>query len=138
MSNYYTLRTQPLLAKPVGNPDVGTAERAYGNIFVADRIFVSNVELTSTTLSIPKITQINYISGNTASTAGAQTLSVTGSGFASGAQVLIDNRPVDLTTYVSSTVLQFLTPAKTAGTYSFFVINADGITAASAVGITYS
>lgn len=139
MSNYHTLRTKQLFSRPVDRPDLGSNQASYGNLFLKNKIFINNSEINSNTLLVPRITSITYgVGRDTADPAGNETLILHGTGFNNNATVLIDKTEVELTTYVSSTQLTFLTPTKLAGTYSLFVINPDGSTGASATGITYS
>jgi alpha-tubulin suppressor-like RCC1 family protein len=63
---------------------------------------------------------------------------VTGSDFQSGATVIVDTVTATSTTFVDSTTLRALVPAKTAGTYNVFVVNPDGGTAIRVNGLTYS
>lgn len=139
MSNYYTLRTKPLLSKPIGTPDIGSTTSAFGNLFLTNKIFINNAEITPETLLLPRITSLTYTVGrSTANVAGYETLTVHGTGFSAGAVILVDDKPTDVTTFVSSTELTFTTPQKVAGVYSLFVVNSDGSTGASSTGITYS
>jgi len=69
--------------------------------------------------------------------AGGQTLTVTGSGFNSGAVVYVDSNTCS-TTYVSSTSLTFTSPAKSLGAYHLYVYNTDGSVGIKPNGITYS
>lgn len=70
-------------------------------------------------------------------TAGGQTLTITGSGFKSGAQVRLDNSVIGSVT-VTNTAISFTAPAKTAGTYSVYVTNPGGGTAILTPGVLYS
>ena len=63
---------------------------------------------------------------------------LTGTGFQSGAQVLIGNTPVTSTSFVDSTTLRAEVPARAAGTYNLFVVNPDGGTSIRVNGVTYS
>ena len=97
---------------------------------------------SSTTSSILKITSISYPGDDTAAdTAGGQTITINGSGFLSGAQVLIGTSPVTTVgsvTVVSSVLITFISPAVATGNYVLYVVNADGATALSVTGIAYS
>lgn len=89
--------------------------------------------------SAPKISSITYPGDDTAaSTAGGQTITLTGSGFNSGAAVLINGSYAGVVTVVSSTSITFTAPANSGGTYPLYVINTDGGTAISVPGISYS
>ena len=63
---------------------------------------------------------------------------MTGSGFNSGAAVLINGSYAGVVTVVSSTSITFTAPANSGGTYPLYVINTDGGTAISVPGISYS
>lgn len=139
MSNYHTLRTQALFSNPPANTNLGSTTNSFGNVFLTEKLYINNVEVNLDDLLVPRITNIVFgASRSTANISGNETLTVNGTGFDTQAKVLIDKMEVDVTTYVSSTQLTFLTPPKPAGTYSFFVVNSDGSTGASSSGITYS
>ena len=73
-----------------------------------------------------KITGLTYPSSATAANpAGSETVTVTGSGFNSGATVYVDTTSCS-TTYVSATSLTFTSPAKSVGSYHLYVYNTDG------------
>lgn len=72
-----------------------------------------------------------------ASTAGGETITVAGSGFATGAKVYIDITECAASS-VSSTSLSFISPAKSSGTYHLYVYNTDGSYAMKPAGIVYS
>ena len=86
-----------------------------------------------------KITTVGYVGNNTATdTAGGETVTLTGTGFVSGASVIINGVAAGVVTVVSATQLTFTAPALAAGTYIFYVVNTDGATAISVPGISYS
>jgi hypothetical protein len=86
-----------------------------------------------------KISAIGYVGNNTATdVAGGETITLTGTGFVSGASVIINGVAAGVVTVVSATRLTFTAPALTAGTYIFYVVNTDGATAISVPGISYS
>ena len=81
---------------------------------------------TLSTLGGAKITSLTYPSSATAANpAGSETITVTGSGFSTGATVYVDTTSC-ATTYVSATSLTFTSPAKTAGEYHLYVYNTNG------------
>jgi len=92
----------------------------------------------------PKVTQIQITnSGGTVLDDTAISLSggyikITGTGFAAGAQVIVNNTPATSTTFVSTTVLNAQVGAQSAGTYVVYVINTDGGVAIAVNGLTYS
>lgn len=92
----------------------------------------------------PKITQIQITdSGGTVLDDTAIGLSggyikITGTGFAAGAQVIVNNTPATSTTFTSTTVLNAQVGAQSAGTYVVYVVNTDGGVAIAVNGLTYS
>jgi len=87
----------------------------------------------------PTVSQISYLGNDTAaSAAGGTTITLTGTNFASGAKVLINNTQVSVVTVVSSTQITFTAPALAAGSYILYVVNLDGSTAIAVPGIQYS
>jgi hypothetical protein len=89
--------------------------------------------------SVPKISSIDYPGDDTAASVdGGQTITINGSGFSSGATVLINGSYAGVVTVVDSTTITFTSPANNSGTYPLYVINTDGGTAISVPGISYS
>jgi hypothetical protein len=92
----------------------------------------------------PKINVVSYanstysILDDTAANTGGGYLVITGTGFQSGAQVLIGTTPATSTTFVSSTELRAQVPAANAASYQLAVVNPDGGTGIKINGITYS
>ena len=70
--------------------------------------------------------------------AGGQTILIAGSGFQRGATITMDGSAIAVVTFVSSNQLSFTSPAKTAGTYTSYVVNQDGGTAIYITGLVYS
>lgn len=108
---------------------------------IKSNAFTNVVSTIVTTLGVsaPKITTIDYPDDSTAtSIAGGETVTLIGSGFNSGASVLINGSFSGVVTVVDSTTLTFTAPAQVAGTYPIYVINTDGSTAISVPGINYS
>jgi hypothetical protein len=86
-----------------------------------------------------KVTSIGYPSNDTAAdTGGGQTITLNGTGFAAGVTVVVGTTPAPTVTYVGDTLITFVTPALSTGTYVIYVINADGGTTLSVPGIIYS
>lgn len=138
MSNYFTLKNRSILNPPTGT-DLGSGNNKYANVYVGNQLTVGTTTVDSTSIGSIKIAGIVYPGDDTAAdTAGGQTITVTGSGFVAGASVIIDGTTVSVVTVVSSTQITFTAPAKTAGSYSLYVINPDGATAISVVGIQFS
>ena len=71
-------------------------------------------------------------------TSGGTLITVTGTGFVSGATIAIGGTAATGVTFVSSTQLTARTPAKAAGGYSVVVRNPNGQTANTPRGFTYS
>jgi hypothetical protein len=92
----------------------------------------------------PKITliQITDSNGNvlddTAVSTSGGFIKITGTGFAAGAQVIINNISASSTTFTSTTVLNAQVGAQVAGTYNVYVVNTDGGFAIAVNGLTYS
>jgi len=70
--------------------------------------------------------------------AGGQTVQINGTGFLPGATITFDGSAVAVVTYVNPNQLTFTSPAKSAGTYTIYVVNSDGGTAIYIPGIIYS
>jgi hypothetical protein len=70
--------------------------------------------------------------------AGGQTVFIDGTGFQRGAIVTFDGSAIAVVSFVSSSRLSFTSPAKSAGTYTIYVVNSDGGTAIFIPGIIYS
>jgi len=100
---------------------------------------VTQVKLDSNINLGVRVASVAYPGDDTAADpAGGQTVTITGAGFAATPTVYIDSTLAPSVTYVSPTQITFVTPAKSAGTYNLFVINPDGSTAISVMGISYS
>ena len=90
-------------------------------------------------VATPRISSIDYPGDDTAAdTAGGQTLGIVGSGFVSGASVILDGTSLGTVTVVSSTRIEITAPAKSAGSYTLYVINSDGGTGIFIPGVQYS
>ena len=88
------------------------------------------------TASTPKITSLAYAGVTTAANSiGGETLTITGSGFVAGATVYVDTTSC-ATTFVNSTTLTFIGPAKSPTSYHLYVYNTDGSFALKPGGIT--
>ena len=109
----------------------------------ADGYFLmSNGDGTMTWSSIiinPTITSIAYPGSVTAADpAGGETITVTGTGFKTGATVTIGGTAAPAVSYVSETQITFTTPAKAAGDYDIVVTNTDTGSATYINGISYN
>ena len=90
-------------------------------------------------VATPRIASIDYPGDDTAADpAGGQTLGIVGSGFVSGASVILDGTSLGTVTVVSSTRIEITAPAKSAGSYTLYVINSDGGTGIFIPGVQYS
>lgn len=125
----------------IGNGAIGTNNLTAGSISLA--------KLSNTATSVAKITSITYPNGNTANstsypsganttTAGGQTITITGSGFATGMSVFVLKTQSSVVSVTNSTSMTFRTPAMTAGRYTVFAVKADGSVATFAPGIVYA
>ena len=87
----------------------------------------------------PTITSIAYIGNDTATNiAGGDTVTLTGTNFNTGVNVLIGTTQATQVTRISATQLTFLAPANAAGSYILYVVNTDGSTALAVPGLQYS
>ena len=104
------------------------------------KITVDNIATAALdAITPPRITTIGYDGNDTATDiAGNVTVTLTGSGFATGATVYVDGASAGAVSVISSSQLTFLPPVKSAGTYPLSVINPDGCSAIAIPGISYS
>ncbi len=92
----------------------------------------------------PRITTVNVANSSytvlddTAVNIGGGYIVITGSGFESGAQVIIDTTTATSVSYVNNTTLRAQVPSKSAATYNLYVVNPNGGTAIRVNGLTYS
>ena len=103
---------------------------------------MSNGDGTMTWSSIvinPTVTSIAYPGSATAADpAGGETITVTGTGFNTGATVTIGGTAAPAVSYVSATQITFTAPAKAAGDYDIVVTNTDTGSATYINGISYN
>ena len=103
---------------------------------------MSNGDGTMTWSSVvinPTIASIAYPGSATAADpAGGETITVTGTGFKTGATVTIGGTAAPAVSYVSATQITFTTPAKAAGDYDIVVTNTDTGSATFINGISYN
>jgi hypothetical protein len=83
----------------------------------------------------PKIASLLYPSGNSASSSGGETITLNGSGFDSNVAVYLNGNAAPSTTFISSSNVQFTTPALVTNAYLVYAINPDGGFAIYAPGI---
>ena len=87
----------------------------------------------------PTIASIAYPGSATAADpAGGETITVTGTGFNTGATVTVGGTAAPAVSYVSGTQITFTTPAKVAGDYDIVVTNTDTGSATYINGISYN
>jgi len=87
----------------------------------------------------PVISSLSYPGSATAADpAGGETITITGTGFKTGATVTVGGTAAPSVSYVSATSLTITTPAKAAGDYDVVVTNTDGGTATSVNGISFN
>jgi len=86
------------------------------------------------------ITDGSYVDSNNtaADVAGGETIVLYGSGFQAGATVVVGTETIGVVTVLSSTRIAFTAPALSSGSYTVYVRNASGGTAALVPGIIYS
>ena len=139
MANYHSLKNAAILT-PSTNTDLGSDANRYSNVYMSGNIVMSNgVTVTSTNAVAPRISSITYVGDDTAAdTAGGQTITLTGSGFGSGAAVYIGGSIASAVTRISSTQITFTSPAKSAGSYNLNLVNTDGASASYIAGMQYS
>ena len=117
-----------------------TASYTFGTVTATN--FVGNgSQLTGivTGTTVPTVTAITYPGDDTAAdTAGGQTITLTGTGFVSGATVIINGQTASVVSVVNSTTITFTAPALSAGSYIVYVVNTNGTTALAVPGIQYS
>jgi hypothetical protein len=109
-----------------------------------EAITTSKISGTVALSNIPKITNVSIanssytILDDTAVNIGGGYIVITGSKFATGAQVIIGDVPALSTTYVNSTTLRAQVDSANAATYNLYVVNTDGSTGLKLNGLTYS
>ena len=109
----------------------------------ADGYFLtSNGDGTMTWSSIiinPTVTSLAYPGSVTAADPdGGETITMTGTGFKTGATVTVGGTAAPVVSYVSETQITFTTPAKAAGDYDIVVTNTDTGSATYINGISYN
>ena len=112
-----------------------SASYTFASVNATSSITVSGGTVVASVL----ITAIGYPGDDTAAdTAGGQTITLTGSGFAAGASVIINGSAVGVVSVVSSTTITFTSPAQSTGSYPLYVVNTNGSTGIAVPGIQYS
>jgi hypothetical protein len=86
----------------------------------------SSVSTQITSSGGPKVSNLIYFgANNSARASGGQTITLLGSNFTSNANVYINSTIAPSVTYISSSNVQFTTPALSVGTYLVYVINPE-------------
>lgn len=138
MANYNEIKNAAIL-HPTTNTDLGSDTNRFANVYMSGNILMNGTVVTASNVITPKVMSIGYAGDDTAAdTVGGQTVSLYGTGFAPGLNVLVAGATASVVTYIDSTHITFTTPAMNAGTYVVYVINTDGGTAISIPGISYS
>ena len=109
------------------NTVAGYAEFANFAASLAPRVSYANVA-----------NSLYFTVDDTAVNVGGGYIVVNGANFQSGATVLIDTVQASAVTYVDSTTLRVQVPARSAATYSLYVVNPDGGTGIRVNALTYS
>jgi len=138
--NYHVLKNSSVLV-PATTADLGSVSQPYGNLYLAGNLTLggNQATITATSTVVPKIGNIVYANSTTAANpAGGETITLTGSGFLSGAGVYIANTLVPVSTVANANAITFTSPVLAAGNYPLGVINTDGGTATFLTGIVYS
>ena len=118
MSNYNSLKNSALVT-PTGNTDLGSPANRYGNVYLSGNLAIGNSVASESNLISPRISSVSYVGDDTAADpTGGQSITITGSGFRTGAVVYVAGSVVSLATVVSSTTIVFTSPAKSAGNYT--------------------
>jgi hypothetical protein len=101
-----------------------TAANLVANAITTSRLSDSiAVDQVDSTLISPTITSVTYDAQTAATPNTANTITITGTGFDSNTQVLINNQLCSSVTYISTTQLQAVTPLLAAGAYDLLVNN---------------
>ena len=92
------------------------------------------------TFTIPTITSFSVVGSDDLALdpSGGQTVEINGSGFTSGATVVVGGASIGVVTFIDSTKLTFTSPTKSSGSYTVFVSNPNGGTAILTPGLVYS
>jgi hypothetical protein len=92
-------------------------------------IKISNIQVTDSGGTVLDDTAVDTAGGY---------IKLTGAGFVSGCQVLINNVPATSVTFVNSTTVRAQVPATAAGTYIVYLVNPDGGVGIRVNGVTFS
>jgi hypothetical protein len=120
-------------SNPVGgylrfNTSVGTLEQ-----------YNTNTNAWAAIDSPPIISSLAYAGSKTAADpAGGDTITISGTNFQTGLQVSVSGTNASSVTFISSSSVSFVTPAKTVGDYDVVLTNPNGLAATLTNGISYN
>jgi len=138
MANYNSIKNAALIA-PTTNPDLGSANNRYGNVYLSGNVNIAGTSITANNAIVPRIASISYPNDDTAADpAGGQSISLNGSGFVAGAAAYIGGSLAGVVVVMSSSLITIIAPAKSAGNYTLIIVNPDGAGATFVPGIQYS
>jgi len=92
-------------------------------------ILISNIQVTDSSYTVLDDTAVDTAGGY---------IKISGSGFAAGCSVLINQTAATSVTFISSTEVRAQLPATAAGTYIVYLVNTSGDVAIRVNGITFS
>ena len=95
MADYFQVKNQNIF-NPPANTSLGNATNQFNDVYVQNDLVLGNVTVTGDTIIAPRVTTITYPGDDTAAdTAGGQTITLTGTGFVAGANILINGRSMN-------------------------------------------
>lgn len=121
--------TGSAIALPAGSTVGGQSVASGGDVATGGGPKITAVTVTNASYNNLDDTAVDIAGGY---------IKITGTGFAAGCTVLINNTPATSTTYIGPTEVRAQVPATAAGTYMLYVINADGGVAIRVNGVTFS
>lgn len=90
---------------------------------------ISSIAVTDSSYNVLDDTAVDVLGGY---------IKITGTGFASGCQVLVNTTAATSVTFISATEVRAQIPATAAGSYIVYVVNSDGGTAIRVNGVSFS
>jgi hypothetical protein len=120
IGNVYVTESGGVLAFPAGTTIGGSSP---------EMPKISNVQITDSSYTVLDDTAIDTNGGY---------FIVNGSGFVSGATVIVEGTTASSVNFVNSTLLRCQIGSKTASSYNVYVVNPDGGTAINPAGLTFS
>jgi len=107
----------------------GANGAAGANATSSNKPKISNIQVTDSSYTVLDDTAVDTAGGY---------IKITGTGFASGCNVLVNQTTAVNVTFISATEVRARVPAATAGTYIVYLVNADGSVAIRVNGVTFS